>query len=72
MIQSIQKIIKIGTSGGVTIPAKELKRQNIAFGDEVKVTIEVNKTQSSHQKVMEEYNEFVKQYGKVLENLSKR
>ena len=40
MISSIQKVIRIGTSGGVTIPAKELKRQNIAFGDEVQVTIQ--------------------------------
>jgi len=39
MIQSIQKVIKIGSSGGVTIPAKELKRQNIAYGDEVEVIV---------------------------------
>jgi antitoxin component of MazEF toxin-antitoxin module len=61
MIQSIQKVIKIGSSGGVTIPAKELKRQNIAFGDEVKVTIEPVKKQ--RDKLMDEYQEFVEQYG---------
>ena len=33
MIHSTQKIIRIGSSGGVTIPAKELKRQNIKIGD---------------------------------------
>lgn len=44
MIQSIQKIIKIGSSGGVTIPAKELRRQNIAFGDEVEVIVRPIKT----------------------------
>jgi antitoxin component of MazEF toxin-antitoxin module len=72
MIKSTQKIIKIGNSAAVTIPAKEMKRQNLSYGDEVKITIEINKGQSGHQKVMDEYNKFVKQYGKVLENLSKR
>jgi antitoxin component of MazEF toxin-antitoxin module len=70
MIQSIQKVIKIGSSGGVTIPAKELKRQNIAFGDEVKVTIEPVKKQ--RDKLMDEYQEFVEQYGATLKNLADR
>jgi len=39
MIQGIQKVIKVGSSGGVTIPAKELKRQNIAYGDEVEAIV---------------------------------
>ena len=70
MIQSIQKVIKIGSSGGVTIPAKQLKRQNIAFGDEVKVTIEPVKKQ--RDKLMDEYQEFVEQYGATLKNLANR
>ncbi len=53
MIQSIQKVIKIGTSGGVTIPAKELKRQNIAFGDEVEVIVRpLRSYNDSDQKVI--------------------
>jgi bifunctional DNA-binding transcriptional regulator/antitoxin component of YhaV-PrlF toxin-antitoxin module len=39
MILSTQKIIKIGSSGEVMIPAKELERANIAFGDEVEIII---------------------------------
>ncbi len=39
MIQSTQKIIKIGSSGGVTIPSKEMKRNNISIGDEVEITV---------------------------------
>lgn len=70
MIQSIQKVIKIGSSGGVTIPAKELRRDNIAFGDDVKVTIEpVGKP---HDKLMDEYDEFVQQYGPTLKKLADR
>ena len=72
MIKSIQKIIKVGTSAAVTIPAKEMKRQKLSYGDEVKVTIEANKNQNTHKKVMEDYSNFVKQYGKTLENLAKK
>jgi len=39
MIQSIQKVIKIGSSAGVTIPAKTLKMENVSIGDEVEITI---------------------------------
>ena len=54
MIRSIQKIIKIGSSGGVTIPAKELKQQNLAIGDEVEVIVRpVNKVSAEDQKVLD-------------------
>ncbi len=70
MIQSIQKVIKIGSSGGVTIPAKEMRRDDIVYGDEVRVTIEpINK---KHDKLMDEYQEFVQQYGSTLKNLADR
>ncbi|HSX29817.1 MAG TPA: AbrB/MazE/SpoVT family DNA-binding domain-containing protein [Candidatus Saccharimonadales bacterium] len=70
MIQSIQKVIKIGSSGGVTIPAKEMRREDIAYGDEVKVTIEP--AYKPHDKLMDEYQEFVQEYGTTLKNLADR
>jgi bifunctional DNA-binding transcriptional regulator/antitoxin component of YhaV-PrlF toxin-antitoxin module len=73
MIQSTQKIIKIGTSGGVTIPAKELKRQNIKFGDEVEVIVRpIRSSGSEDQKVLEAAKSILKEYKKDFENLSKR
>jgi len=73
MIQSIQKVIKIGTSGGVTIPAKELKRQNINFGDEVEVTVRpIRSSGSDDQKVLGAAKSILKEYKKDFENLSKR
>lgn len=72
MIQSIQKIIRIGSSGGVTIPAKEMKRQNIKFGDEVKISIEPVKNDRNHAQLMSEYEKFVKRYGQTLKNLADR
>jgi bifunctional DNA-binding transcriptional regulator/antitoxin component of YhaV-PrlF toxin-antitoxin module len=73
MIQSIQKIIRIGSSGGVTIPAKDLKRQNIAFGDEVEVIVRpLHKTSSEDQKIVSAAKEILNDYRKDFENLAKR
>jgi len=71
MITSTQKVIRIGSSGGVTIPAKEMKRQGITYGDEVKVTVEPIKT-PNHDKLMDEYDQFVAEYGQTLKNLADR
>jgi len=73
MIQSIQKIIKIGSSGGVTIPAKELKRHNIKFGDDVEVIVRpINKTNNSDQEVINTAKGILKNYKKDFDNLSKK
>jgi len=73
MIQSIQKVIRIGSSGGVTIPAKDLKRQNIAFGDEVEVIVRpLHNTNSEDQKVIAIAKKILTDYKKDFENLAKR
>jgi antitoxin component of MazEF toxin-antitoxin module len=73
MIQSIQKIIKIGTSGGVTIPAKELKRQNLNFGDEVEVIVRpLHSTSSDDRKVIAAAKQILDTYKQDFENLSQR
>lgn len=68
-ITTTQKIIKIGTSKGVTIPAKQLQSLKLSEGDEVRVTVEpINR-----QKDLDaEYASFKKQYGETLQNLSNR
>jgi antitoxin component of MazEF toxin-antitoxin module len=73
MIQSIQKIIKIGTSGGVTIPAKELKRQNISFGDEVEVIVRPLRASSSDDKhVLDTAKKTLDVYKQDFRNLANR
>jgi bifunctional DNA-binding transcriptional regulator/antitoxin component of YhaV-PrlF toxin-antitoxin module len=73
MIRSIQKVIRIGSSGGVTIPAKDLKRQNIAFGDEVEVIVRPLRNASSEdQKVLTAAKKILNDYRKDFENLAKR
>ena len=73
MIQSIQKIIRIGSSGGVTIPAKDLKRQNIAFGDEVEVIVRpLHSANSEDQKVLAAAKKILNDYQKDFQSLAKR
>ncbi len=73
MIQSIQKVIRIGSSGGVTIPAKDLKRQNIAFGDEVEVIVRpLHSINSEDQKVLAAAKKILTDYRKDFENLAER
>ncbi len=73
MIQSIQKIIKIGSSGGVTIPAKELKRQNINFGDEVEVIVRpIHSSSDQDRKVLAAAKKVLEEYKQDFENLSQR
>jgi antitoxin component of MazEF toxin-antitoxin module len=73
MIQSIQKIIKIGTSGGVTIPAKELKRQNISFGDEVEVIVRpLHSTSDEDKNVLRTARRILEEYKQDFQNLAGR
>lgn len=73
MIQSIQKIIKIGSSGGVTIPAKELKRQNISFGDEVEVIVRpLRPVGSKDQEVVKAAKRVLKEYKSDFDHLADR
>lgn len=73
MIQSIQKVIRIGSSGGVTIPAKELKRQNIAYGDEVEVIVRpLKKTAPDDDQVLKAAKSILSDYKKDFINLADR
>ena len=69
MIQSIQKAIKVGSSWAVTIPAKEARRLGVTKDTEFKVTLEPIKKRGQ-DKLMDEYQEFVREYGTTLKNLA--
>ncbi len=71
MIQSIQKAIKVGSSWAITIPAKEARRIGVTKDTEFKVTLEpLKKKDDKHDKLMDEYQEFVQEYGTTLKNLA--
>jgi hypothetical protein len=73
MIRSRQKVIKIGSTDGVTIPAKELKRHKIALGDEVEVIIRpLNANVSKGQDVLVTAKRILDRYKKDFQSLAKR
>ena len=73
MIQSNQKIIKIGSSGGVTIPAKDLKQQNISIGDEVEVIVRpIRANKSNDNKILSTAKRILEDYQEDFTNLAKR
>jgi len=73
MITSIQKIVKIGSSEGVTLPAKELQREGFRRGDEVKVTVEwVTQPAQDQVEMVALTQRLIERHIKALKNLSQR
>ena len=70
MIETEQKLIQIGTSEGITLSKKDLARLGAKRGDLLRVRVELVHKKDKHGKLMREYDEFVKQYGQTLKNLS--
>lgn len=68
----VQKVIKIGTSAGVTIPKRQLDELGLSIGDEVSINIKPADGQKKHAQLMKEYDKFVEQYGQTLKNLARR
>ena len=73
-ITTIQKVIKIGSSRGVTLPARDLRALGICDGDEVRLTVEQVKPikQTNKPPLRQDYDDFKKQYGETLKNLADR
>ena len=73
-ITTIQKVIKIGSSRGVTLPARDLRALGIRDGDEARLTVEQVKPieQANKPSLRQDYDDFKKQYGKTLKNLADR
>ena len=68
-----QKVIKIGSSLGVTIPKKQVTRQNIVVGDEVEISIRKKSSMfSKHEKLLKDLEDFMDTYDQDLKNLAKR
>jgi len=65
------KVIKIGSSAGVIIPKKELNAKGIKIGDEIDHVYKLAKGRYQ-QKLVNEYQAFVAEYGQTLKNLAKR
>jgi len=74
-ITSIQKVIKVGSSLAVTIPAKEAAAAGIVAGSEVEfqaTPYTMTEAQAGVSQLTTEYEAFKKQYAQTLKNLSQR
>ncbi len=72
-IESVQKVIKVGDSVAVTIPAKEAKLYGLKAGQLVRSRHEMIEDDSTHNiGIAKEYEKFAKQYDSALKNLADR
>lgn len=73
-IRTIQTLINIGTSKGVTLPAKDLKYEGINTGDELEITVRKRKPSedTSNDEVLEAAKKILEDYRADFKNLAKR
>lgn len=71
-ITATQKIIKVGTSLAVTIPAKEAKRLGLKQGDEIEYTARKKAAQASDEAIIQTAKSVLHRYDKDFKNLAKR
>lgn len=72
-ITSIQKVIKVGSSLAVTIPAKEAKRYGIQPGEQLEISVARLQNASQHQvEIVELTQKLIKRHEQALKNLSQR
>jgi antitoxin component of MazEF toxin-antitoxin module len=65
-----QKIIKIGSSAGITIPKNQLEELGLTVGDEV--TVAIKPTKDNLKNFADELDKFMDIYDQDLKNLAKR
>ena len=71
-IKSIQKVIKVGDSLAVTLPARDARAAGLKVGSEVQISAELITPLTKPDRLVSEYDEFVAQYGQTLKNLKDR
>lgn len=71
-ITTIQKIIKIGSSQGVTIPAKDLRALGVQAGDELEIIARPKSRQASSAEVTDTANALLKRFDSDFKNLAER
>lgn len=71
-ITTTQKIIKIGTSKGVTLSPKDLKKLEADTGDELELIVRKKKSESSDKKVKDIAEDILNRYNQDFKNLAER
>ncbi|QCT40526.1 AbrB/MazE/SpoVT family DNA-binding domain-containing protein [Candidatus Saccharibacteria bacterium oral taxon 488] len=71
-ITTIQKVIKIGSSRGVTLPARDLRALGIRDGDEIEVTVRKCSEVADDNQVLKTANSLLERYKEDFSHLAKR
>lgn len=72
-ITSIQKVIKVGSSLAVTIPARDAKAAGITAGSEIEFEARLLAIDKKvDEQISQDYAAFKAQYSETLKNLSQR
>lgn len=71
-ITTTQKIIKIGTSKGTTLPAKELKRLGVDIGDEIEIEVRKKAASKADGEVIKAAQSILERYKTDFKNLADR
>ena len=72
VITTIQKVIKIGSSRGVTLPARDLRALGIRDGDEIEVTVRKCSEVADDNQVLKTANSLLRRYKEDFSQLAKR
>lgn len=70
-----QKLIKVGSSNAVTLPAKDLRRLGAKTGESIKITFEKaapDATNDHAVEVVKLTQDLIKRHEQALKNLSQR
>lgn len=71
-ITTTQKVIKIGTSRGVTIPAKDLKALGVKTGDDLEIMVRKKSQIADDAHVTDVANSILERYKQDFRNLADR
>jgi hypothetical protein len=72
MIKTTKKLIKIGSSLGVTLSKQELVKLDAKRGDSLDLSVERTYGPDKHAKLLREYNAFVAEYSSTLASLAQK
>ena len=67
-----QKVLKIGDSAGVTLPARQLKAMGVQPGDYVELTIKKHKLEMNDASVIKSAADLLDRYNQDFTNLAGR
>ena len=71
-ITTTQKIIKIGTSNGITLPAKDLRALGVNTGDEIEIIVRKKTDVASDEQIRETTAALLQKYSDDFTNLAQR